>query len=129
MGEQQQKEIFTRNLNRYVAESGKTQLEIANAIGVSAQTFNSWCRGVAIPRMDKIQKLSDFFGIKKSDLIDEPADDSTPALVCSDEGERRLIEMYRSLNILGRRKALDSLEDLTQIEKYIKISSSDCEAV
>ena len=128
MGERQQKEIFTRNLNRFVEESGKTQLEIANAIGVSAQTFNSWCRGVAIPRMDKIQKLSDFFGVKKSDLIDEPSDaDNASTLLTADE--RRLLNYYHMLNPIGKSEALKRIEELSQIERYIKIPGSDREAV
>lgn len=66
-----QKEIFSRNLNRYVSESGKTQTEIAKSIGVSQQTFNTWMQGIAIPRMGKIQALADYFHIMKSDLVDE----------------------------------------------------------
>ena len=107
-----------------------TQSELGRIAGVSDKAVSTWENGSAEPRMGAIQRIAEHFGVSKGWLIGEsPLDDSTPALVCSDEGERRLIEMYRSLNILGRRKALDSLEDLTQIEKYIKISSSDCEAV
>ena len=66
-----QKEIFSRNLNSYIDNSGKTQLEIANSIGVSPQTFNTWCKGIAIPRMGKVQALADYFHINKSDLIED----------------------------------------------------------
>ena len=48
-----------------------TQKEVADAIGVSPQTFNTWMQGIALPRMGKIQALADYFGIKKSDLIDD----------------------------------------------------------
>ena len=71
MSEQEQKLIFTRNLNKYLSQSEKTQKEIADAIGVSPQTFNTWVQGVAIPRMGKIQLLADYFGIQKSDLLEE----------------------------------------------------------
>ena len=63
--------IFTSNLNYYIQRSGKTQREIADSIGVSPQTFNTWCKGIAIPRMIKIQALADYFKISKSDLIDK----------------------------------------------------------
>ena len=49
----------------------KTQKEVADAIGVIPQTFNSWCTGQSLPRMGKVQALADYFGINKSDLIDE----------------------------------------------------------
>ncbi|MCH5261632.1 MAG: helix-turn-helix domain-containing protein [Lachnospiraceae bacterium] len=51
--------------------SHKTQREIAQAIDVSPQTFNTWCQGIAIPRMGKVQRLADYFNIGKSDLIDD----------------------------------------------------------
>ena len=66
-----QKQIFSENLNNLVFESGKKQSEIARAIGVSPQTFNTWTQGIAIPRMDKVQLLADYFRVKKSALIEE----------------------------------------------------------
>lgn len=71
MSEDLQKKIFTKNLNSYIETSGKTQLEIARNIGVSPQTFNTWCKGIAIPRMGKIQALADYFHINKSDLLED----------------------------------------------------------
>ena len=65
------KEIFSRNLKRYVNNSGATQKEIAKAIGVSTGTFCDWVKGRAYPRMDKVQLLAEYFGIKKSDLVED----------------------------------------------------------
>lgn len=71
MTNEEQKKIFAKNLNRYLSISQKTQKEVADAIGVSPQTFNTWCQEIAIPRMGKVQALADYFGILKSDLIDD----------------------------------------------------------
>ena len=65
-----QKKIFSRNLLDLLDSREKSQKEVADAIGVSPQTFNTWCQGVAIPRMGKVQLLADYFHIKKSDLIE-----------------------------------------------------------
>lgn len=70
----EQRKIFLKNLLNYVNASGKTQKEIAKAIGVSPQTFNTWCQGVAIPRIDKVQMLADYFRINKSDLLEDKSD-------------------------------------------------------
>lgn len=64
-------EIFSRNLKRYLENSGKTQKEVAAAIYVSTGTFCDWMKGRAYPRMDKVQSLADYFGINKSDLVEE----------------------------------------------------------
>ena len=71
MTEDRQRQIFSNNLRRLIDVSGKTQKDIADAIGVSQQIMNVWARGKAIPRMGKIQRLADYFGVEKSDLIDE----------------------------------------------------------
>lgn len=71
MAKEWSKRVFAQNLQRYIAESGKTQKEIADAIGVSAPTLNEWVTGKKFPRIDKIQRLADYFGILKSDLIEE----------------------------------------------------------
>lgn len=71
MAKEWSKRVFALNLQRYIAEAGKTQKEIADAIGVSAPTFNEWVSGKKFPRIDKIQRLADYFGVLKSDLIEE----------------------------------------------------------
>lgn len=71
MDDLSQKTIFSRNLRRLVESKNLTQAQIASEIDVSPQTFNTWMRGIAIPRMGKIQKLADYFGVNKSDLIED----------------------------------------------------------
>lgn len=71
MSDDLQKKIFAKNLLRYLALSGKSQKEVADKIEVSPQTFNTWCQGIALPRMGKVQLLADYFHINKSDLLDE----------------------------------------------------------
>ena len=75
-----QRKIFSKNLNNLIAENGKTQKEIADAIHVSPQTFNTWCKGIALPRMGKVQALADYFYIKKSDLLEEHDDSPADSL-------------------------------------------------
>lgn len=67
----EQRKIFSNNLLRLLSRSDKTQKEVADAISVSPQTFNTWCQGIALPRMGKVQRLADYFNVSKSDLIDE----------------------------------------------------------
>ena len=48
-----------------------TQMDITKICGVTDGAVSTWERGVAYPRMDALQKLSDYFGIKISDLIED----------------------------------------------------------
>ena len=54
MTDELQKQIFSKNLCKYLSNSNKSQKEVADAINVSPQTFNTWCQGIALPRMGKI---------------------------------------------------------------------------
>ena len=105
MSEREEKKIFTENLNKYLKLYDKTQLEVANAIGVSPQTFNTWVKGIAIPRMGKIQRLADYFHIKKSDLIEEHKEPDDPT-----DGVTNLIHpsAYR-IPIVGRSEFVSTM--------------------
>ena len=96
MSDEKQKQVFTKNLNKYINECGKTQIEIAQAIGVSPQTFNTWCRGIAIPRMGKVQALADYFHISKSELIEEKDDQSDSHYYLNDETRQIAQEAFEN---------------------------------
>ena len=65
------KEVFAENLKFYIEKSRVTQKDLAKIIGVSAPTMNDWVKGHKFPRIDKIEKLASYFGILKSDLIED----------------------------------------------------------
>ena len=65
------KDIFAANLRRYMDFTKKSRREVSEAIGVSYYTFTDWVNGKKYPRMDKVEKLATYFGILKSDLIEE----------------------------------------------------------
>lgn len=70
MGETDYKEIFSRNLKKYMELNNKTQSDIINDLGLSSSTVSNWCTGQKLPRMNKIEMLANYFGINKSDLIE-----------------------------------------------------------
>lgn len=65
------KNIFARNLQMYMDFHGKSRMEMSQALGVSYYTFTDWVKGKKYPRMDKVEKIAAYFGILKSDLIEE----------------------------------------------------------
>lgn len=69
------KNIFAKNLKRYMDMNGKTRRDVSEAIGVSYYTFTDWVNGKKYPRMDKVEKLAAYFGILKSDLIEEKGEE------------------------------------------------------
>ena len=65
------KNIFSENLQYYMNERGVTRKEISDALDISYFTVTSWVNGKKYPRMDKVELLAEYFGILKSDLIEE----------------------------------------------------------
>lgn len=65
------KQTMAKNLLYYVERSGRTQKELAEIVGVATSTFNDWLKAKKYPRIDKIEIMADYFGILKSDLIEE----------------------------------------------------------
>lgn len=65
------KNIFAENLKKYMELNKKSRKEVSEALGVSYYTFSDWVNGKKYPRMDKVERLANYFGILKSDLIEE----------------------------------------------------------
>lgn len=65
------KNVFSENLKRYMKENDKSRREVCEALGVSYYTFSDWVNGKKYPRMDKVEKIANYFGILKSDLIED----------------------------------------------------------
>ena len=65
------KSIFANNLKRYMKLNDKSRKDISEALGISYYTVTDWVKGTKYPRMDKVEKLAQYFGVLKSDLIEE----------------------------------------------------------
>ena len=105
------KEIFAKNLKRYMDQRGKTQKELAEIVGVSAPTMNDWIKAKKYPRIDKIEILANYFGILKSDLIEEKS-----------EEHKKMQEENNTLSDIVVRLRMDSefmsvVEDLHSLDK------------
>lgn len=65
------KAIFSKNLKRYIEKSGKDRRELADIWGFPYSTVTEWINGKKYPRIDRIEIMADYFGIQKSDLIED----------------------------------------------------------
>lgn len=93
------KEVFARNLKRYMERNGKNQKDMADIVGVSAPTFSDWINAKKYPRIDKIEIMADYFGILKSDLIEDKGQEiKEPAMYDGlSENQKKLIEFAQTV--------------------------------
>ena len=101
MSDETYKKIFSQNLNYYMCLNRKTQSDIINDLGYNKSAVSTWCNGTRLPRMDKVDALAKYFGINRSDLIEE-----------KNQHERNLLSARDERDISRRlEKTLDDLEN------------------
>ena len=103
------KPVMAANIKRYMKEKGINAKELSKALDVPYTTVLSWTKAEYYPRIDKIEKMSDYFGCLKSELIekqpaasveDDELDENKKALMqlvrnCSEESAGRLLQIMQ----------------------------------
>ena len=100
------------NIKNLRVKHGLSQLELSKVAGVSDKAVSTWEQNKVVPRMGAVQKIADFFGVKKSDIIEPSATVQTPSsravknVLSLNLDETKLIADYRNLNG-NNRQAID----------------------
>ena len=108
MSELGNKEIMARNIQYYMNRTGKSRSEVCKDLQVSYTTFRDWIKGNTYPRIDKIELMANYFGITKSDLVEERPGTQTDTGLS--EKDTKLLEWFHSLPP-EKRKAILALGD------------------
>ena len=89
------REVFSRNLNYYMNLYDKTRREVAADLNISYTTFTSWLNGTNYPRIDKIERLANYFHINKADLIEDKYKDTDSTKASKFMFEKAKVECIR----------------------------------
>lgn len=65
------KPVMAANIKRNMQIKGINAKELSKALNVPYTTVLSWIKAEYYPRIDKIEMMADYFGILKSDLIED----------------------------------------------------------
>lgn len=101
------KEIMANNIRFYLSQNGISQTEICQTLGFSMSTFSDWVHARTYPRIDKIELMANYFGIEKSDLVEERTKSQRAGI---------------SINVLGRVAAGIPINAITEIIDTEEIS-------
>lgn len=71
MSESELNRLIAERIRYYMDQKNVSQAEMAEALGVSQQAVSTWCQGIKMPRMDKIDKICSFLGVTRSALMQE----------------------------------------------------------
>lgn len=67
------KPVMAANIKYYMKVKDINAKELSKALNVPYTTVLSWTKAEYYPRIDKIEMMADYFGILKSDLIEDKA--------------------------------------------------------
>lgn len=96
MNETEFNKIFAAKLKYYLARNDMTQIELAEKLNTSKTSVYNWCSGLKTPRMDKVDKMCEIFGITRSALITSDYSSSDEDEDIYSQEEQELISAYRS---------------------------------
>ena len=77
MDEKKRMQIIAENITYFRKQRGITQKELAKEVGITASTMTDYMKLRSAPSFGVIQKLSDYFGVKKSDIDTTFKEEST----------------------------------------------------
>ncbi len=96
--EKDNKDIFATNLNNLMLMKHKTRKDLSEDLKISYFTITAWAKGTKYPRMDKVELLANYFGVTKSELIEETQPKTnSPAELKLTEGEKMLLDLFRQI--------------------------------
>ena len=102
--------VFAINLNKLLADHDLSQAALAERLGVSAQSVSNWCNGKKAPRMDKVDRICQLYGLRREDLTtDHSIHREEPPTVDGEEltpDEIQLIKRFRASSDLQKAAAL-----------------------
>ncbi|MGX7088145.1 helix-turn-helix domain-containing protein [Gemella morbillorum] len=67
------KKTMSNNLKRYLRINKVSRTQLSESLGISYSTISDWVNGKSYPRIDKIEMMANYFGINKSDLVEDKA--------------------------------------------------------
>ena len=97
---------FSKNLKEIMNKHCKSQGDLVRDLNFRQATVSDWLNGKKYPRMDKIEKLANYFNISINDLLIQT---SSPSLSLTQQEETH-IKKYRQLDADGREDVDDYVD-------------------
>lgn len=88
--------VFANNLKMYMDLHGKSRKDMCEALGISYYTFSDWCNAKKFPRINSLEALANYFGIEKSDLLENKKEKPTNTSELS-ESKKKLMEFAETV--------------------------------
>ncbi|CAM1666322.1 hypothetical protein SMID22_10860 [Streptococcus mitis] len=118
MDEKKRMRIIAENITHFRKQRGITQKELAKEVGITASTMTDYMKLRSAPSFGVIQKLADYFGVKKSDIDTTFKEESINSFSdVPDLLTQQITNTARKLNTNNKKIVLRMSEDLLNEQK------------
>ena len=111
MSEFGNKNVFSKNIKRFMDVNNIDRQELADALNIKYSTLSDWINGNVYPRIDKIELIANYFNINKSSLIedwifDDGTEDKTIKII-----NNKLVKLVPILGKIPAGMPLEAIEN------------------
>ena len=118
MDEKKRMQIIAENITHFRKQRGITQKELAKEVEISASTMTDYMKLRSAPSFGVIQKLADYFGVRKSDIDTTFKEESTDSLPDTpDFLTQQITDNVIQLSVENKKIVLRTSEDLLKEQK------------
>lgn len=105
------KEIFSANLEKLMSSRDVDRNKLCSDLGLKYTTVRDWLKGITYPRIGKIELLADYFGVNKSDLIEDKTQEVKEVKIPTSPLVQKITEKAVKLTAPRKQKVLDFTEN------------------
>lgn len=86
------RKIFPSRFRFLLERKGKSQIDVCRDLDVATGTVSSWINGQKLPRVDVMQRLADYLGVRMSTLLE----DDGLSVFLREEDDRALLAAFHA---------------------------------
>ena len=111
------RDIIADNIKRLMRKKGVVATDVCKALNIPNATFSDWINAKTYPRIAKLEKLAEYFGVSKSELVEFYIDRNDPLLELArvkpsiNEEEQELVRCWRAATDSERENVAFILRD------------------
>ena len=106
------KEIMAKNISKYMDKMGIDRNKLSSDLDIKYTTLTDWINGKTYPRIDKIELLANYFGISKSDLVEDASQNESKII------NLKQVKEMKSIPVLGDIACGDPITAEENIQGY-----------
>ena len=107
MSNNKSKEIFSANLEKLMTSRDVDRNKLCSDLGLKYTTVRDWLKGITYPRIGKIELLADYFGVNKSDLIEDKTQEVKEVKIPTSPLVQKITEKVVKLSTPRKQKVLN----------------------